>query len=265
MRGYRLAIVGGEQPILAGTYWYDAIGCFSSGTVGSAFVAPVDPAGASVQNLAPTVWASVPQSQVRDLSPMPDGNIAVLSDGVDGCWRGPEASTLSVLTYGSRPAPALDPAGPQLYLSSLAVDGRGRFLGIASPPTYLAGGTAGQWKLVRLLPDGNYDTSFGSSGGVPLTKFGGKSEAVVVDAKGRPTVGGGEGKFSLIRYDANGKVDHTFAKHSPLKVGFGSGTQATLKAMAIDSKGRILAAGSVTDPALKSGVGVALTRILPGN
>jgi hypothetical protein len=263
----RLTIVNGEQPVLGGTYWYWDYPCYSLAVGATAFVAPIDPAGAAVQNLAPTAYTEVPQNNVAALAPLPAGNLTALSDDTHVCGHTLSGtSSLTKLSYGSTPAPALDPSRPQVALSSLAVDGKGRFLGLEGPEVFPFDGTAAPWKLMRLLPNGDFDLSFGFNGGFPLKKFG--EEAVgglAVDSKGRAVVAGGNRKFRLVRLRTNGTVDHGFGSHGWVEVGFGRGSKASPDAVTIDPKGRIVAAGPVTSSALKTGVGIGLTRILPGS
>jgi uncharacterized delta-60 repeat protein len=263
----RLSVVNGEEPVLGGTYQYWIIGCYATPVAAAGFVAPVDPRGAALQNVPPNTWAPLPLNQASALTPMPNGNLAALStEGlVCGHFRTSD-SQVTTLNYGSQPAPVLDPSRPRLYPNALAVDSQGRFLGLDDHSEAEFNLPVQPWKLERLLPDGTFDTSFGSNGGVPLKKFGEESIAgVVVDAKGRPTVGGGDDKFRLVRLTSQGKIDHSFGKGGWVEVGFGAGTETEFKAVAIDPKGRVLAAGLVTDSALKSGVGIALTRVLPGS
>jgi uncharacterized delta-60 repeat protein len=265
--GDRLAIVNGEQPVLGGSYAYYADTCYGGIVPAYGFVAAVA-AGSGSQNLTSTAYTQVPQSSVSALAPMPGGNLAALSDPSKGCGlRGePWSTTLSSLTYGNPPAPALDPSRPQVSLSSLAVDANGRFLGLEGPEGFPFDGTAPPWKLVRLLPSGDFDTGFGPKGAVYLTKFGEEAVGgVVVGANERPVVAGGDARFRLVRVGTKGKIDRGFGKSGWLEVGFGKGSKASPQALTIDAKGRVLAAGPVTSPSLKTGGGVALTRILPGS
>ncbi|HKZ13156.1 MAG TPA: hypothetical protein VJL81_04845 [Solirubrobacterales bacterium] len=263
VRGDRLAIVGGEQPILGGSYYYHGYICYGGAIEALAFVAPIDPAGPAVQNLAPTTYTEVPQSGISDFATMPGGNLAAVSNSSNGCPpRGaPWTTTLSALTYSGSPVPALDPGRPRLVLSSLVVDAMGRFLGLEMPTE---SSTTQGWKLDRLLPNGVFDTAFGSNGGVPLKKFGEESVgALVLGAKERPVIAGGDTKFRLVRLGTKGKIDHSFGDHGWVEVGFGPGTKASPAAMTIDAKGRLLVAGRMTSSALKSGEGIGLSRIQP--
>ena len=260
----RLAVVNGETPVLGGSYLYYVDYCYFTGVQAHAFAAAIDPAGPATQSIAPTAYTQFEPSDVTVFAAMPGGNLAVLSGGSGSCSnRGaPGPLTLSTLDFGSTPAPALDPARPRILISSLAVDGQGRFLGLESPYSNPFEAPSQWWKLMRLLPNGDFDPAFGSNGGVPLKKFGEESVgALIVGAKERPVVAGGDSKFRLVRLGTKGKVDHSFGRHGSVEVGFGNGTKATPSAMTVDSKGRILVAGRVTSTALKSGEGIGLTRV----
>lgn len=262
--GDRLAVVNGETPVLGGSYVYYVDYCYLTGVRAYAFTAAIDPAGPAAQNIPPAGFTQFEGSDVTDLAPMTPGNLAVLSSGSGTCSdRGsPLLPTLSTVTFGGAAVPALDPARPRPALKSLAVDGKGRFLGVEGASPY----TEPPWKLDRLLPSGAFDPAFGSNGGVPLPKFGDEpAGAVVVGANERPVVAGGESKFRLVRLGTKGKVDHSFGNHGWVEVGFGKGSKASPAALTINPKGRILAVGQVKSPALKTGEGIGLTRILPGS
>jgi uncharacterized delta-60 repeat protein len=261
----RLAVVNGETPVLGGSYLYYVDYCYFTGVQSYAFAAAIDPAGLATQSIAPTGYTQFQQSDVTDFAPMPGSNLAVLSNGSGACSnRGSiELPTLSALSFGSSPAPALDPARPRPSLGALAVDARGRFLGLEGTAVFPFDGTTPPWKLVRLLPNGDFDPGFGSAGGVPLKKFGDESVGgVVVGANERAVVAGGETRFRLVRFGTKGKIDHSFGSHGWVEVGFGKGSKASPAALTVDAKGRLLAAGRVTSPTLKTGEGIGLTRIL---
>jgi hypothetical protein len=244
--------------------------CYFVGVHSYAFAAAVDPTGAGAQNIAPTAYTQFPPSDVARFAHMPAGNLAVLSAGKGNCsdHGAPGLVALGTLTFGSTPAPALDPARPAVALESFAVDSLGRFIGLTGPGEW-TGDYPPPGKIIRLLPNGDFDPSFGSNGGLPLKKFGEESvNGLVVDSKNRPVVGGelSDGhKFAFVRLGTKGKIDHSFGKGGWVEVGVGPHTSGALEAMAADPQGRIVAAGRVTSSALKTGEGVFLTRILPGS
>ncbi len=267
VRADRLAVVNGETPVLGGSYLYYVDYCYFTGVQAHAFTAAIDPAGPATQAIAPTAYSQFEQSDVSEFAPMPGGNLAVLSNGSGTCSNrsGAEFPTLSALDFGSTPAPALDPARPRHGLRSLAVDNQGRFVGLEGPEVNPFDGSAVPLKLIRLLPNGDFDPSFGSNGGLPLKKFGEESARAVVIANERPVVAGGDTKFRLVRLGTKGKIDQSFGEHGWLEVGFGKDTTASPTAMTVDAKGRIVVVGRVTSSALKTGEGIGLTRVVSGN
>jgi hypothetical protein len=266
--GSRVAVIDGDVPVLGGSYWYYNDYCYPTGIADHAFVAPIAAGGGGSQTLSPSAYTELPEGGVRTLAPLPAGDLAALSSPPSGCDHHgePGTTTISNLTYGGTPAPALDPDRPPLRLDSLAADGRGRMLGLEGPAALNLDGTSVSWKLMRLLPNGDFDPSFGDSGGLPLKKFGEEEVGgLVVDSKGRVVVGGGERQFRLVRIGTTGKTDHGFGKGGWIEVSFGSHSTARLATIGADSKGRLLAAGPVKSSSLKAGAGIGLTRILPGN
>jgi uncharacterized delta-60 repeat protein len=115
-----------------------------------------------------------------------------------------------------------------------------------------AGGTY-DFAVVRYNVDGTLDTSFNATGRV-LTDFGVGSgdfaTAAVIQSDGKIVVGGlsdASGTpydFSLVRYNPDGTLDLTFNTTGKVLTDFsGSGSYDTLKALAVQSDGRIVAAG----------------------
>jgi hypothetical protein len=199
---------------------------------------------------------------------MPEGNLAALSaEPPCGSKGEPSPPEQTNLTYGNKPPPTLDPSRPLVSLGSLAFGPQGQMYTlerdsrihdnaeILLPPV-----------LLRLLPDGDLKTDFGTDGGLPLKKFGGeRMGGVVVGPDERPVIAGGDGRFRLVRVGTKGKIDQSFGNHGWVEVGFGRDSEASPEAMTVDAGGRVVAAGRVTSPSLKTGEGVGLIRILPGN
>jgi uncharacterized delta-60 repeat protein len=76
--------------------------------------------------------------------------------------------------------------------------------------------------LVRYLPDGSLDATFGDGGKI-VTPFGGSVDvqSLAIDARGRiVAVGGGAGFFAIARYTANGALDPTFGTGGKVKTTF---------------------------------------------
>jgi uncharacterized delta-60 repeat protein len=91
---------------------------------------------------------------------------------------------------------------------------------------------------------GDLDSSFGT-GGLVTTGFGDIDEAhsVAIDSQGRIVAAGrnGAGNFALVRYRPNGELDPSFSSDGKVKTSFGDFAAAS--SVAIDSRGRIVAAG----------------------
>ncbi|HJQ67658.1 MAG TPA: hypothetical protein VKA70_01715 [Blastocatellia bacterium] len=120
----------------------------------------------------------------------------------------------------------------------------------------LAGGAFNgvDFALVRYMPDGELDFSFGP-GGVVFTSFGGGSVirdiALQPDGKivsvGDSTFVGTNVDFCLARHNANGSPDMTFGSGGKVVTDFFSDFDNAWGA-AIQADGRIVAAGSATKP-----------------
>lgn len=101
--------------------------------------------------------------------------------------------------------------------------------------------------VARYNPNGTKDASFGTAG-VVTTSFSPKSSAasaVIGLAGGKLLVVGiAGGNVALVRYNANGSLDTTFAGSGKLTTVAGFGTRA-LNSAVVDDQGRILVVGFV--------------------
>jgi uncharacterized delta-60 repeat protein len=112
-------------------------------------------------------------------------------------------------------------------------------------------GTAdNQFALVRYLPSGSPDSSFGVGGKV-LTSFAGFSaaaNAVALDQNGKVVVvGEADGYFGVARYNPDGNLDTSFGNiyaQGKVKVSFPSCGSSEAHAVAVDSSNRIVVAGT---------------------
>jgi uncharacterized delta-60 repeat protein len=132
----------------------------------------------------------------------------------------------------------------------------------------LAAGTAvgdsgSDFALARYDTGGNLDPSFGTSGTV-TTSFTDYADAyaLLVDDQGRiVAVGtnstGPVAQFALARYGAEGYLDASFGTEGRVTTPFGRSKHAGATAAALDSRGRIVAVGSVSDGSTSD---VALAR-----
>jgi hypothetical protein len=129
--------------------------------------------------------------------------------------------------------------------------------------------------VARYLPGGRLDRSFGQ-GGVTRTSVKGYEpfgRGVAVQRNGMPVIAAtlttGPNKpsrFALLRYRADGSLDHTFFDHGIFSVPAGlAGERATGWDPLIDSAGRVVAAGTsvVVDAGGTRTPELLLARILP--
>ncbi|MFO1002834.1 MAG: hypothetical protein U0936_21090 [Planctomycetaceae bacterium] len=102
--------------------------------------------------------------------------------------------------------------------------------------------------LVRLNADGSLDSTF-SSDGLVTTDLGGYAggRTVALQADGRIVVGGfgGGGFFTLVRYRTDGSLDTTFRGTGYFTTFVASNSSSSVTSLAIQSDGKILAAGNV--------------------
>jgi uncharacterized delta-60 repeat protein len=131
------------------------------------------------------------------------------------------------------------------YANAIALQDDGKIVaaGTASLPD-----TNGlDFALIRLLPTGALDPSFGT-GGVVTTDLGGADEAtsLLVLPNGDLVVGGttsvGDGSFVIARYTPSGSLAASFADGGIARVSFGPG-QHRVTSLALRPDGRIVAAG----------------------
>jgi uncharacterized delta-60 repeat protein len=260
--GTQISVLEGNRPVLGGTYYYAARLCYSGGSQPFAFVAPLAESPGT-QVIASGAYSVLTEGGgIGAFATTAGGGVAALSSpAFCGHFPGP----VSVTTFGpsGQVTPGLEPRRPTFEFvrpGAFATDGQGRTVLVNVPEVEVSNRPV----LDRLLPNGGFDPSFGSSGGRPLPAFEDEpASGVAVDAKNRIIVGGGDATFHLMRFGTKGKTDQSFGKKGSVETSFGKGTDATLEALGIDSKGRILAFGVVADKALKTGEGVALARYLP--
>jgi uncharacterized delta-60 repeat protein len=182
------------------------------------------------------------------------------------------ALLLSVGSAAAAPDPSFGQGGGIMtFLSTegssanalvLQPDGKLVAVGTVTPPQ----GGPEQFALVRYLPDGSVDSSFGSDGVVETPIPGGFAEAnaAALQPDGKIVVAGdylssAGSEFALARYNADGLLD----------AGFGSGGIVTTQVEGVDSKafglvlqpdGKIVAGGDATS---STDSGSAVVRYLP--
>jgi hypothetical protein len=254
------AVDAGDRPVVGGSFITGLWQCGYSNEYRSAFVGRLTASGAVDTTYAGKGYAVEENvtGSIRGMATTPEGGVVTLSnDRPCGPKEFVGPDTFNALTESGTPSPALNPARPTSYGESLiAVDPQGRSLILQTPSEF-----SEEPVLVRLLPSGDIDTSFGFGGGIPLQKPVSWATAMTVDGKGRTILAGGEGQ--LVRYTEAGKRDWMFG-HKGVVPKANAGDEGTnMTALAVGN-GRIYAASSVEDPGLKTGYGVQIARYLPG-
>lgn len=156
----------------------------------------------------------------------------------------PHGFALSRLDAEGAPDPTFGNSGHVLVSSEdeakgLAIDAEGRVL--------LAGGQ----RVLRFLPDGTLDSSFGSAGTVLLA--GQELHAVGIQPDGKILLAGSQdGAASLTRLQADGTPDTGFASQGRAKVAASDGA-AVGHALLVQPDGRIVVAGKAFKNKDKSG------------
>jgi uncharacterized delta-60 repeat protein len=160
-------------------------------------------------------------------------------------------------SFGSGGVVKLLESNEESWAEGIAVQSDGKVV--------LAGGEKGNAVVLRLLPNGQPDPSFGSGGKVALNFPGGHSEvrAVALQPDGKIVVAGaaeaaGNGDFLIVRYNADGSPDVSFGGGDGIEtVSLGNGYDEA-GAVAIGTDGRIAATGTVDLPKSGNGLGVVV-------
>lgn len=152
-------------------------------------------------------------------------------------------------------------------LVDVAVDHSNRIVATGYCNETSAGGTA--IIIMRALPDGSFDTTFGTSGVIAESVGTGAQQgrSIVVDGLGRVTIAGyrtdcGRDMF-IWRVLADGSVDHSFGPNADgraaINIDGGSCSDDEAHQLTFDRQGRFMLAGSTTTPA---GTNFAVVRVL---
>jgi uncharacterized delta-60 repeat protein len=155
-------------------------------------------------------------------------------------------------TFGGDGTVTTDFDGDGDGASSLAIDSQGRIVAAGSARL---GKRHADFALARYLPNGVLDSSFDGDGRI-TTHLGNSSGAssLVIDPQGRILAAGladwrrGEGKFGLARYLPSGDLDPLLGGDGTVTTKFGREHDSRAAAVAIDSRGRIVALGSTEAP-----------------
>jgi uncharacterized delta-60 repeat protein len=137
-------------------------------------------------------------------------------------------------------------SGSSEYANGVAIDSLGRIVA-AGDVTYDA--IQYEFGVARYMTNGTRDASFGS----PSFSVFGNAGAVAIDGRNRIVVAGyfididsGDATFKLARYQRDGSLDGSFGQGGQVETDFPGGIDFA-NAVAIDSAGRIVAAGASGD------------------
>ncbi|MFB7056934.1 delta-60 repeat domain-containing protein [Streptomyces vinaceus] len=162
--------------------------------------------------------------------------------------------------------------GDDEHIWRLAVQKDGKIVAAGHVAT-AAGGE--DFAVARYLPDGRLDHTFGTQGRVmtALTPHDDEAQALRIQHDGRIVVAGyagtGEGTdgrdFALVRHPSDGRLDRSFNRAGPRPgtvVTDIEGGRDQFRDITMDTRGRIVAAGSATLPAERGGTSFAVARYL---
>lgn len=163
------------------------------------------------------------------------------------------------------------------FVHALARQSDGKYVVVGQAGSGLS--TPKSMVIVRFTAEGQLDSDFGDHGviaiGLPNTPIGLTARAVVIDGSGNIIVGGtatapsnvkdgaGPGAFLIFRLLPNGQPDLSFGDDNAgaIFTGFGTGSDAELNALALQSDGKLLAGGQ---SCLNSQCGFAMARYILG-
>ena len=196
---------------------------------------------------------------VTALALEPDGRI-ILS-GAFGLMRYNDNGSLdTTFGVGGRVAPVLS---SNEYITSVAVLGDERILAVGA--TFDRG--SNEIGLTRFLSNGSVDSSFGIAGKVLLGNYSAVPYVVAVQTDGRLVaaggafVDGGMADFVVWRFEENGVLDPSFGTGGRAFADFGGHDSAY--ALALQTDGRIVAAGQSSQPGNAKSVNFAVARFEP--
>jgi uncharacterized delta-60 repeat protein len=207
--------------------------------------------------------------EVRDAAIQADGEIVVA-----GC----ASSALAVARYATDGA--LDPSfgGDGRVTTDLTRRGGDCALGVAvqADGKIVAaghsgfGGPNGRFALVRYLPDGKLDSTFGDDGLVTtdFTPYADAASSIVIQGDGRIVAAGQSGvfgtntMFAAARYNPDGTLDPTFSADGKVMTDFTAGDDGA-NAVAIQPDGKIVVAGGAGTEGQSPSTGFALARYSP--
>ncbi|MGH2963926.1 MAG: hypothetical protein ACRDMH_00885 [Solirubrobacterales bacterium] len=254
--------------------------CNFSSTYSSFVLARYRPNGSPDPSFDPatTYFTGYPCASANSVAIDSHGRI-VVAGGVGGRVE-PDCCDFALARY--KPNGSLDPSfggdgqvttdfhGGGDQANGVAIDSHGRIVaaGGAGGSTPTNGGEA----LARYRPNGTLDPTFGGDGKV-TTASGRRSiaQSVTIDPQARIVVAGlanwrgnGQGDFGLARYQSNGTLDPTFGDEGIVTTTFGRDHFDAAASVAIDSRGRLVAAGETRRHHPASDDNFAVSRYRPG-
>jgi uncharacterized delta-60 repeat protein len=171
-------------------------------------------------------------------------------------------------TFGSGGEVTTDFAGIFQFAGSVTLQSDGKIVAAGSAAVPGSTGSRSDFGLARYNPDGSLDTTFGVGGKVTTdfgsTSNGASADAVKIQGDGCIVALGISAQGlsnnpdgALARYNSDGSLDTTFGSGGKVITDFGSAPDYALS-MALQSDGRIVAAGETIQPA--TGYDFAVTR-----
>ena len=172
----------------------------------------------------------------------PDGKIVVGGAVATGPWR----SQFALVRYDTDGT--LDPTfgTDGIVMTKFGSGGSARAVVLQPNGKIVVAGTNGDgFALVRYLPDGSLDTTFGGDGKVAGPTFGGGwAVAVALQPDGKIVAAGAYDffNFAVARYTVHGDLDPTFSHDGALTTDVGGGEQGAHAVVVLPS-GKIVAVG----------------------
>jgi uncharacterized delta-60 repeat protein len=218
------------------------------------FVARLTASGAVDESFAEAGHAVLEGSgAVESLAPIPAGGFAAFRRS---CSTPPRfeatAPTYRVFGEEGETSPLATRGGLFFTYTAPAIDPSGRVVELESPSPAAEGPDG----LVRLLPNGEMDPSFGNHGRVTLHHGLRRLDAFAVDSRGRPIIAPESRGVVLWRLLPDGRIDKGFGPGGPLRA---KGPEPS--AIALDANGRIYTLG-LTQGSSRTVVRIA--RFVPG-
>lgn len=279
--GLRSIVVDSQdRPVLTGGSVSKVLFCTSAETaVSTGFVARLTAAGG-----LDTGFGDGGLRQISDLASFeqgalfPDGGLFTVGLGKPRCPG--ESSGPPVVLTGFGPEGNLDPGFGFAGFRAVGYQSAPVATVAPSGKIILLGAKENERQLVlRLLPNGAADPSFGRIGRVRLIMPKHAAFATVAaDGRGRLLFAGRISKrvsksrhnplrrstFLLGRMNPAGDFDRSFGRHGSVRTGFGGPSSSFATQVMFDARGRIVVGGGISTPLLGTGGGFAIARYLSG-